>query len=67
MSKFEVSEFGRAFEFLDWGDGLFTALFSATTRIMSQIIDTNGTAYEILRIGLSDTSNVEAKLVLVAK
>jgi len=66
MSKFEVSEFGRAFEFLDWGDGLFTALFSAT-RIMSQIIDTNGTAYEILRIGLSDTSNVEAKLVLVAK
>jgi hypothetical protein len=63
MSKFEVSGFGRAFEFLDWGDGLFTALFSATTRI----IDTNGTAYEILRIGLSDTSNVEAKLVLVAK
>ena len=50
MSKFEVSEFCRAFEFLDWGDGLVYApwtlplLFSAAT----MIIDTNGTAYESL-------------------
>jgi hypothetical protein len=31
------------------------------------IIDTNGTAYESLWIGLSDTSNIVAKLVLVAE
>jgi hypothetical protein len=50
MSKFEVSEICRAFEFLDWGDGAvyqpwtLPPLFSATT----MIIDTNGTAYESL-------------------
>jgi hypothetical protein len=38
-------------------------LFSAST----MIIDTNGTAYESLWIGLSDTSNIVAKLVLVAE
>ena len=50
--KFEVSEFCRAFEFLDRGDGAvyqpwtvtLLPLFSATT----MIIDTNGTAYERL-------------------
>jgi len=69
MSKFEVSEFCRAFKFLDWGDGAIYApwtlppLFSTTT----MIIDTNGTAYESLWIGLSDTSNIVAKLVLVAE
>jgi hypothetical protein len=49
MSKFEVSEFFRAFEFY-WGDGAvyqpwtLPQLFSATT----MIIDTNGTSYESL-------------------
>ena len=69
MSKFEVSEFCRAFEILDWGDGAvyipwtLSPLFSAST----MIIDTNGTAYESLWIGLSDTSNIVAKLVLVTE
>ena len=69
MSKFEVSEICRAFEFLDWGDGAvyqpwtLPPLFSATT----MIIDTNGSAYESLRIGLSEASSIVAKLVLVAE
>jgi hypothetical protein len=29
-------------------------------------MDINGTAYESMRIGLSDTSNIVAKIVLVA-
>ena len=46
MSKFEVSEFCRAFEFLDWGDDWVThpGFFSAT----ATIIDINSTAYESL-------------------
>ena len=69
MSKFEVSQVCRAFEFLDWGDGAvyrpwtLSPLCSAST----MIIDTNGTAYESRWIGLSDTSNIVAKLDLVAE
>ena len=57
------------FQNFAWGDGAvyqpwtLPPLFSATT----MIIDTNGTAYESRWIGLSDTSNIVAKLVLVAE
>ena len=66
MSKLKVSEFFRAFQFLEWGGyapWTLPPLFSAST----MIIHANGTAYESLRIGLSDTSNIVAKLVLVAE
>ena len=57
-SKFEVSEFCRAFEFLDWGDGLYSSGVGTKNKATlvyrdgplpplfsttTMIIDTNGT------------------------